>query len=273
MTKKTLLLLATTVTVLTMGAGCNQLQKDQIQTTTTTPVVVQQPKKTQGTSLVVAEKTVVGPRDTMKITQLCDGTVIENGTTKYCLGKNTLMYSDSSRTKTIASETIIEGYQEPPILLGVYVVSSVTDRSRIFISYKTDTCLTSNKGCPEIAVPSDNFVHYNIVFNIGNMTFRQIANYPANGTAVWNAPGTHALFIKDTCSEGGCNKSGIIGYDLDRDIEKSVTTEQAVGGDYPVAETKMFGAHWKSVMWKSDTQFSATLVNPDSTEKMVNGTF
>ncbi len=227
-----------------------------------------------GSNIVMVEREFVMQGGPIKITQACDGTVTSKKREgdepfKHCVGKNVLKFEDGTRTKIIASSIALTD-EESPVFDDIQLVGSNTKTPRLIIAYEPNACLTAHIDCPEIGGPT--YVKHGWVFNVGDLTVRKIAEYQENTKApVWNAAGTKALVIQDTCGEGGCIQLAIIGYDLDRDIAKSVTTQEATGGQY--ADAEMPRPRWESVAWKTNTSFVATMLLKDGTKKAVAGKF
>lgn len=221
------------------------------------------PTQKTGTGLLVHEWTLVD----MKVTHYCDGTLntIEGGT-NFCIGKNTLVFSQGTRTKTIATVTATEA-QAAPLLLDVAPVESNLGLDRLLVAFSKDSCATT-QDCGA-GMPTN---YYNYVVNIGDLTIRTITNYPGSGKAIWNSAGTKALFVTDTCGGAGCSETAVIGYDLDHDTVKAATKEQAVGFiEEPSTSGKY--SYWSAIHWVTDSKFSATIVGPDGKTKTITGTF
>lgn len=228
-----------------------------------------------GSGDIVAKKTVQGAGFLFDVIHYCDGTVMTNMAdgvepAQFCVGENTLVFKDGLREKIIIAETINSAVRAP-VLTDVALVPTESGLKRLLISYGPDACRTTDDcgaGMPE------NWVSY--VFNVADLTARPLANYPLSGDGVWNSNGTKALFVLNACGGAGCSVMQLVGYDLESDTQKPVTTEKAAFRQFeqvPQDIDESLLPYWDGAKWTSNTEFSATIVNTNKTKKVIKGTF
>ncbi len=217
-----------------------------------------------GNGLIVTKVNGLGPT----YTQYCDGTVMlgDDNKTHYCIGKNTLIFSNGIATSTIATDIATDAASAPELADIVWPPYSPAGKSNALISYQTSSCNISTDFCG--AGMAEN--SYNFVLNEKDGTVRKIVNFPGTGKAVWSIDGVHALFIPSTCGGAGCGTSEIIGYNIETDAAAAVTKEKAVGErEFIMAGEN--GDTWTSVYWITDKKFGATIVKKDGTQKAIYG--
>jgi len=229
----------------------------------------------------VVEKTIVTQENfdgKYSITQYCEGTVEDvtyeayDFTAKNCMGENSLVYSDGIQNKTILTQGFAkEGYY-PALFLQADFVSSTKNNAHILVEFRDYAyCFATNKCRHGISSG------YNYSIDVLSATTTFLNSFPPGSkidSVYWNPEGTRAVIVESTCMEGGCDKAPLGGYDLEKDEFRTITKEQAVGSvSYTDVDLAAYGAHWKSVEWKSDKEFAATLINPDGTKKIIKGTF
>ncbi len=228
------------------------------------PPAVAAPTLTQrkGIDLVVSEINVAGK---YKITQLCRGTVMHDtsGGHDYCLGGIKLIASNGVATKTIVEEKQDYDLTTIPVLLSATLVPTDSQQKRILIEYAPTCDIADSCG-----VGMDtNFVTY--VFNVGDLTFRAIKNFPGTGEAVWNKAGNKAIFIVTTCGGISCGMVPLKGYDLDLDTTKDVTKEVGANMGSENGGVSM----WSNINWLDNDHFTALLSPSNGVVTTVKGVF
>lgn len=238
-----------------------------------TPVVAV-PAPQVGSNLMVAQIAIA---EKYKVTHYCDGQVDKSsnsvGAVPYCVGTSTLVFTDGDLTKIITTTTSTD-VTNTPFLRDAKLIPSNTKERRMIISFSPDICRLASDTEGDCVFEAYNDPH-NFIVNIGDLSVRAIKKYPGTSEAIWNASGTKALFAQVSCHEGGCDRAVLLGYDLDHDVKKAVTKEEAafngdLTNDWSLGPE---GEYWSEVKWTSDSKFSATIINPGGTKKIVTGTF
>lgn len=223
-----------------------------------------------------------------QFTHTCEGTINTShfeGTsaTDYCIGKNTLTVTDPQGIKhELASAAVAEAAHAPILIDASLVTNNTKTAATVLISYtdSADACLTTND-CG-VGMPI-NYVAFNYALtNNASSTAMPIQNYPPDGVkVVWNASATKALVINENCGGAGCGVSPLTGYNLLTDTATPITKETAVGtgqtnfpeGNVPFNASGEKLPKWDTVQWKTDSDFIATIKNPNGTLKQVTGKF
>lgn len=196
------------------------------------------------------------------------------GTPSYCLGENELVLMDAKRKETVLDETEFVNPSGLLTLVDATLVPSATNAGDVLVSYTPNFC--NELGCDQ------NFV--TLLVNLKTRQVRPLLHFPERGKAVWNPEGTKALFTPNTCGGAGCTEEAMIGYDLTKDTQKTVTKERAVGEFVPVPDASAALScpkdvsgnnldYWQNVQWKDNITATATIVHPDNTRKTITVTF
>jgi hypothetical protein len=256
-----------------LGAKLEDLsQKTSLpaQNSTTSPAENPQQVKAAEEFQTLAQKMA----DKIQFAHLCKGQTKEvylfgdeRRPVSYCLGENRLvMIEKSAEPKVLQTQNITED-SNAPILIKAETVPSSTI---ILISYAPEPCTTIGD-CG--AGQPTNYVTLAYDQKAGQL--KPITKYPTDGTPIWNAAGTKAIFIPDTCGGAGCQIIPLIGYDVTRDATQSATTDKAVGAKDGQARDVAGKPlpRWGMVKWTSDSDFTAEIVQVDGKITAINGKF
>lgn len=228
-------------------------------------------------SAIVAEKTLSVDGSDVRFEYRCSGE-IKKGVERignpaadisYCIGDYELAAMINSQSFVVASGHVTDAATSPVFLKA----EAVGDQGFVFISFKPSCASDGSCGA---GMPT-NEISY--LFKVKDHTTQAIAHFPPNGTAVWNAVYTKALFIPETCGGAGCDLAPIIGYSLTDDSTKDLTNEKAVGLGEDTTNSDATDpagnrlAVWKKIEWNGNDAFTATLVKSDGTQKKVTGKF
>lgn len=227
---------------------------------------------------VVTEKSIRAGGSDVSIQYLCFGEIKEGvgefkgakDVPSYCVGSYELVALIGDSSVSIGSGQATSG-KDAPILSKIKAFGP--RESMLLISFKPSCTATGDCG---LGMPMNSI---SFVFSSEDFSSRAISHFPEQGTPIWNALATKALFIPDTCGGGGCSTLPVLGYDIEKDEERDVTTEVAVGlgeDGKPSDAMNVFGDRlpsWKSVEWNGADAFTAIFVDVDGTQKEVKGVF
>lgn len=210
----------------------------------------------------------------IQLAQLCKGEPKEvylfddeRRPVSYCMGENRLVVIEkAAEPKVLMTQNVTEAAQAP-ILIKVELVPS---SGLVLISYSPEPCTTT--GDCGVGTPSN---YVTLAYNPKDGQARPINKYPSDGIPIWNAAGTKAIFVPDTCGGAGCQVIPLIGYDVTRDATQSVTTDKAVGTKENSAKDASGQPlpRWGAIQWKSDADFVANLIKIDGSTQEVAGKF
>ncbi len=235
-----------------------------------------------GFSVITQKPGITSSGFVIQFVHLCKGTVqaAEGQSVPFCLGENRLgvlnPVSSFSGPEILASNTVSKA-EDAPVLMNVEYVKGATKQGGAFlISYTPEPCTTMNDcgaGMPE------HYVRY--VYDFSNLVggLRSIQHFPERGTLTWNSLGTKALVYPNSAGGAGYEAVILTGYDLLKDSQKNLTTVTGVGdihGSASDPHTDIQGKRlpfWNKFDWIDDSHFTAELINPDGTKKIVNGQF
>ncbi len=141
----------------------------------------------------------------------------------------------------------------------------------ILIFFFSDSCLTAGDcglGSPDVYA----------TFAYSGDRLRALRNYPhrdvvPEGGLIWNASGTKAIIASDTCGGAGCNEMPLSGYNLLTDRQRTITSLKAVNNQGPADVEGKPLSRWTFVKWINNSTFSATIVYPNGSKKLVSGKF
>ena len=191
---------------------------------------------------------------------------MENADTSYCIGIYKLVL-----VTPLGEQTLETGYAEipatAPYWMGAEFKSFARGPARVIISFAAAGCRLEDDLCG--AGGPDNLVTGN--YNTESGAYMPLRNFPTNGTPIWSAQGTQALFLPHTCGGAGCMAAPIRVYNIETDIERNLTTE--IAAEAPNAEDAG-GAklpYWKNLHWSGPGEFEVTLVGADGRERTVVG--
>lgn len=187
----------------------------------------------------------------------------------FCVGDYELVALISGQSLVVASGHATNG-NDSPVLMGA---ESVGDQGMMLVSFKPSCASVGDCGA---GIPVNN---QSFVVRVADRSVQPIANIPPNGTPVWNAIYTKALFIPETCGGAGCDLAPIIGYELTGDRAKDLTKEKAVGLSADMSMTDATDPTgdrlpiWKSIEWDGNDAFTAVMIGADGASKKVTGKF
>lgn len=223
----------------------------------------------------IVQKTIAWNGKVYQFQHRCKGTVVvaPDQSIPFCIGDNELSILDPvlGSLKELKKETIAN-VADANVFFDAELIPSSEKSGNVLISYAKDLCMTTNDcgvGMPTNYVTS--------VYNLEKHTLKGLVNYPRDGKPVWNPSGTKAIFYPDTCGGAGCEAVFLGGYDLTNDKTKSITT--VAGAANSVNDLKLNDVNgnalpvWSDIYWKNDTDFSASLVFPNNTTKVVTGKY
>ncbi len=186
----------------------------------------------------------------------------------YCVGTNRLVAVDATGSDVVLDSRVSMSINDAPVLLGV---ERIPGSFTVLATFMAVPCTFSTDDCGVGA----GLVGANIAYNSLAHTVRSLKNYPSVGTPVWNNAGTKAVFPVMQIGGAGCDDRAIVGYDLENDIAKNVTTEVACEFDFGNA-TDVEGnplPEWGPIFWSSNNVFIAALLQTDGTWDEVEGEF
>ncbi len=213
----------------------------------------------------------------MKFEYRCRGDVrqgnMEDADTSYCIGIYKLVL-----VTPLGEKTLETGYAESPANapygMTAEYKSYARGSARVIISFAAGGCRLDNDLCG--AGGPDNLITGNYNMELGAYmpllgAYMPLRNFPTNGTPIWSAQGTQALFLPRTCGGAGCMAAPIRVYNIETDTVRDLTTETAA--EEPNAED-VSGAklpYWKNLHWSGPNEFEVTLVGVDGRERTVGG--
>lgn len=210
----------------------------------------------------------------VQFAQLCKGVAKEvylfgdeRRPVSYCLGENQLVVIQKGAESKVLLTQNITGDVNAPILIKVETVPS---SNLVLISYSPEPCTTT--GDCGVGAPIN---YVTLAYNLKDGTVRAIKKYPSDGQPLWNASGTKAIFVPDTCGGAGCQAIPLIGYDLTQDATRSITTDKAVGTQETAARDASGQPlpKWGAIQWKNDSDFVANIIKIDGSTQEVAGKF
>jgi len=249
--------------------------KQQINPAITIPPATQN----VNTETIISKKMVMWNEDTFTINHSCIGSVkygnLYGDTAKqapYCLGINKLKLADKNGIQTQLSENNITNAAEAPVLLDAQVVPG-SKEGLVLVAYRAESCTTTND-CGA-GMPTN---YLSMTINLLTKKPQEIQNFPTTGISHWNADGTKAIFIPETCAGRECNVEPLLGYNVSQDQQNpNLTTEKAAGssskqGQLEDSEGKKLST-WQSITWTTTSKFRATYINKDGATKIIEGSF
>lgn len=212
----------------------------------------------------------ISPTEDIALEYRCRGDVrlgvMEDADTGYCIGIHKLVMVTPNGEKTLET-----GYAETkadaPLLSGAQYKSFARGPARVVIEFAPGGCRLDEDVCG-VGVP-ENFV--TATYNTDSGQYIRINNFPAHGTALWDARGFSVLWVTPTCGGAGCDIAPIKMLSVESDVVKAVTGEQAaseagardvMGADLP---------YWKDLRWSGPGEFTVTLVETNGREREISG--
>ena len=200
------------------------------------------------------------------------GLAPSDSTYYYCIGRNQLFLNLDGKLSMIKDE-IVSDAKDALLFTDIKRLSSGV----VLISYSANACVTVNN-CG-VGMPSN---YVTIAFNLADNTFREIKKYPSRGEAIWNRSGTKAVFYPETCGGAGCDEGSIVGYNLESDESKDVSSEKAAYDSYNCGNGKNCWADcgspdsngclsvWDNLYWLDDDKVSATIISPNGEKQEIS---
>lgn len=206
-----------------------------------------------------------------RLTQYCQGTLqksaIEGNSALLCLGKNQLVFSDGVTNALLKSE-MATSTQQAPVLKEPKVLTGDPTKTRLLVSYAPDTCALTGD-C--VLAPITVMTH---LYTVEDGSFRALSRIPTDGNFLWNAAGTKAIVTPHACGAKGCVPVALVGYDLEKDTVKTLTTDKAAEAEIAFDTSGKRLSFWKDIRWVNDTSAAATIVSADGkTAKTVTISF
>ncbi len=191
---------------------------------------------------------------------------MEDADTSYCIGIYKLVLVTPTGEKTLET-----GYAETPeaapYWMSAQYESFARGPARVIISFAAAGCRLADDLCG--AGGPDNLITGD--YNMESGLYTPLRNFPTNGTPIWSAQGTQAMFLPHTCGGAGCTAEPIRVYNIETDTVRYLTTEQAA--EEPNAEdaggTKL--PYWKDLHWSGPYEYTVILVSPDGRSREING--
>ena len=198
-----------------------------------------------------------------------------NGQTySFCLGRNQLLVRDHG-TESILADEVITKPQEAPILIRVMPAGNTA--ANVLVSYAPEPCTTVNDcGAGMEDEKSPAFFRY--VYNLSTHAGHRLKPTQVQGTlgeGIWNASGTRAVYYPATCGGAGCEPQSLIGYDLTTEaVTTALVPDTAISPPEGTTSSDLSQfADWSTIEWKTDREFTATILHKGHPAKTVSGRF
>lgn len=171
---------------------------------------------------VVAQRTIKTNAGLLTFIHSCQGKIdaLDDQALPFCVGENKLSFTKDDGKPLEVLKSASSSAAESPVLMDLQLLAS----GNVLVSYAADPCETADQcgaGQP--------YNHVTAVVDAATGEHRALENYPGRGWAHWNAIGTKAVFVPDTCTAEGCTAELLHGYDLAKDTFAPVGTEADAG--------------------------------------------
>jgi hypothetical protein len=208
---------------------------------------------------------------TYRLTQFCQGMMQKSDASStdalLCLGKNQLVFSDGV-TNALLQSQMVTSTDQAPVLKEPVLLTGTPGKTRLLISYAPDTCVSlGDCGLASLAAMTH-------VYSIEDGALKSLARIPTDGTFLWNPASTKAVVTPHACGAKGCEAVSLLGYTLEADTIKTLTTDTAAEAEIAFDANGKRLSYWKNIRWVDNNTVTANIISADGkTAKVVTATF
>lgn len=177
----------------------------------------------------------------------------------YCVGDAQLAVLNDSGDLVATWKMPVSEDKEAPVLGEITSLGA----DRLLVFFSKDECSTVGNCGVGMSYPAGT-----LVVDIADKKIDELENMPG-GVPIWNSEETKAVMVPETCGGGGCGTAALVGYDVEKDEQKTLTEEKGANEVNAQDAEGNKVAYWQNVTWKDNNTIEAVLRMPDGDEDRI----